>query len=100
MTIDIVAPSVETGEFTWLAGGAVGGGLALFLYGMQKMTESLKTVAGDGMKKLLARLTTNRFTAAFAGAVVTAVEAILYDPAALPIAGVSLGEAVLEAIGK
>jgi phosphate:Na+ symporter len=33
----------------------------------------LKTVAGDGMKKLLARLTTNRFTAAFAGAVVTAV---------------------------
>lgn len=51
----------------------LGGGLALFLYGMRQMTESLKTVAGDGMKKLLARLTTNRFTAAFAGAVVTAV---------------------------
>ena len=51
----------------------LGGGLALFLYGMRRMTESLKTVAGDGMKKLLARLTTNRFTAAFAGAVVTAV---------------------------
>jgi phosphate:Na+ symporter len=51
----------------------LGGGLALFLYGMRRMTESLKTVAGSGMKNLLARLTTNRFTAAFAGAVITAV---------------------------
>ena len=51
----------------------LGGGLALFLYGMRQMTESLKTVAGSGMKTLLARLTTNRFTAAFAGTVITAV---------------------------
>ena len=51
----------------------LGGGLALFLYGMRRMTESLKTVAGSGMKNLLARLTTNRFTAAFAGTVITAV---------------------------
>ncbi len=51
----------------------LGGGLALFLYGMRQMTESLKTVAGGGMKNLMARLTANRFTAAFAGAVVTAV---------------------------
>ncbi len=51
----------------------IGGGLALFLYGMRQMTESLKIVAGDGMKRLLARLTTNRFTAALAGGVVTAV---------------------------
>jgi len=51
----------------------LGGGLALFLYGMRRMTESLKTVAGSGMKNLLARLTNNRFTAAFAGAVITAV---------------------------
>ena len=51
----------------------LGGGLALFLYGMRRMTESLKTVAGSGMKTLLARLTTNRFSAAFAGAVITAV---------------------------
>ena len=51
----------------------LGGGLALFLYGMRKMTDSLKVVAGGGMKKLLARLTTNRFTAALAGALVTAV---------------------------
>jgi len=51
----------------------LGGGLALFLFGMRQMTESLKTVAGTGMKNLLARLTANRFTAAVAGAVVTAV---------------------------
>jgi phosphate:Na+ symporter len=51
----------------------LGGGLALFLYGMRRMTESLKIVAGSGMKTLMARLTANRFTAAFAGAVITAV---------------------------
>ncbi len=51
----------------------LGGGLALFLYGMRRMTEALKTVAGGGMKALLARLTTNRFTAAIAGAAITAV---------------------------
>ncbi len=51
----------------------LGGGLALFLYGMRRLTEALKTVAGDNMKKLLARLTANRFTAALAGAAITAV---------------------------
>ena len=51
----------------------LGGGLALFLYGMRRMTEALKTVAGSGMKDLLARLTANRFTAAAAGALITAV---------------------------
>jgi len=49
------------------------GGLALFLYGMHKMTEALKIVAGGSAKDLLARLTTNRFSAAFAGSLVTAI---------------------------
>ena len=49
------------------------GGLALFLFGMEQMTDALKAVAGGGMKSLLARMTTNRFKAAFAGAFVTAV---------------------------
>jgi phosphate:Na+ symporter len=49
------------------------GGLALFLYGMHKMTEALKIVAGGSAKAVLAKLTTNRFSAAFAGASVTAV---------------------------
>jgi phosphate:Na+ symporter len=51
----------------------LGGGLALFLFGMQQMTASLKTVAGTGMKNLLARLTANRYTAALAGIIITAV---------------------------
>ncbi len=49
------------------------GGLALFLFGMDKMSESLKLVAGNGMKTVLAKLTTNRFTGALAGAIVTAI---------------------------
>ncbi len=49
------------------------GGLALFLFGMQQMTDALKAVGGTGMKKLLASLTRNRFTAAFAGTVITAI---------------------------
>lgn len=38
------------------------GGLALFLYGMDQMSDALKLVAGDKMKNVLAKLTTNRFT--------------------------------------
>jgi len=49
------------------------GGLALLLSGMDQLSESLKSVAGGRMKGLLSRLTTNRFTAAFSGALVTAV---------------------------
>ena len=66
-------PSVASSiPFTALITG-VGGGLALFLFGMRQMTEALKVVAGQSMKNLLARLTTNRFTATLAGAMITAV---------------------------
>ncbi|HMB93408.1 MAG TPA: Na/Pi cotransporter family protein, partial [Rhodothermales bacterium] len=49
------------------------GGLALFLFGMEQMTDALKLVAGGGMKRLLARFTTNRFKAALTGAFVTSI---------------------------
>ncbi len=49
------------------------GGLALFLFGMRNLTDSLKTVAGDRMKHALDRFTKNRFTGALGGALVTAV---------------------------
>ncbi|MCP3905343.1 MAG: Na/Pi cotransporter family protein [Planctomycetes bacterium] len=49
------------------------GGLALFLFGLDQMTDALKIIAGDRMKSLLARLTTNRFKAVFAGAFVTSI---------------------------
>ena len=49
------------------------GGLALFLFGLEQMTDALKIVTGDRMRRLLARLTTNRFKGVFTGAFVTAV---------------------------
>jgi phosphate:Na+ symporter len=49
------------------------GGLALFLYGMGQMADSLKIVAGDRMKSILARLTRNRVAGVLTGAFVTAV---------------------------
>ena len=48
------------------------GGLALFLFGMDLMAEALKAVAGERMKQILARLTTNRFTGALTGALLGA----------------------------
>jgi phosphate:Na+ symporter len=49
------------------------GGLALFLYGMEQLTTSMKSLAGQGMKQLLARLTDNRFSGVLAGTAVTAI---------------------------
>ncbi len=49
------------------------GGLAFFLHGMDRMTDALKAVAGDRMRAVLARLTSNRFLAVLTGAGVTAV---------------------------
>ena len=43
------------------------GGLALFLFGMEKMSTSLKAVAGERMKSTLARLTDNRFMGVITG---------------------------------
>lgn len=49
------------------------GGLALFLYGMEKMTDGLKAAAGKQMNVLLAKLTGNAVMGAITGAIVTAV---------------------------
>jgi len=57
----------------WTMAMQLFGGLALFLFGMDQMAEALKAVAGERMKLILARLTTNRFMGAVTGAFVTAV---------------------------
>ena len=49
------------------------GGLALFLYGLEKMATALKAIAGERMKVILAKLTANRPMAVLTGAFVTAV---------------------------
>ncbi len=49
------------------------GGLALFLYGMQMMSAGLEAAAGNRMKRILERLTSNRFLGVLVGAGITAV---------------------------
>lgn len=49
------------------------GGLALFLFGMNMMSEGLQKVAGEKMRYILGLLTKNTVTGVLAGAVVTAV---------------------------
>ena len=49
------------------------GGLALFLYGMNGMSDALQKTAGDRMKKILSFLTKNPVMGALAGMLVTAV---------------------------
>lgn len=49
------------------------GGLALFLYGMHMMSEGLEEAAGDKMKQILEKLTSNRFLGILVGALITAV---------------------------
>lgn len=47
------------------------GGLALFLYGIEKMSDGLKKAAGNRMRSIIATLTRNRIIALIAGAFVT-----------------------------
>lgn len=49
------------------------GGLALFLYGMQMMSTGLETAAGNRMKSILEKLTSNRVKGVLVGAAITAV---------------------------
>lgn len=52
---------------------ALFGGLALFIYGMNLMSDGLQKAAGEKMKKILALLTRNVFVGVMAGALTTAV---------------------------
>ena len=64
--------TVDSIDWVHMAMGLFGG-LALFLFGMEQMSDALKSALGDQMKELLAKLTRNRFTGALTGAFVTAV---------------------------
>ena len=59
-------------EYVKILFGLVGG-LALFLYGMNSMSDALQKAAGEKMKKILSFLTKNAVMGALAGALVTAV---------------------------
>ena len=49
------------------------GGLGMFLYGMEMMSDSMKVTAGNKMRTILEKLTSNRFLAVGVGAFVTMV---------------------------
>lgn len=49
------------------------GGLALFLYGLDKMGNALKLISGYKLKKVMTNLTKNRFLSLGTGAVLTAM---------------------------
>lgn len=49
------------------------GGLGLFLMGMKIMSESIQKIAGDGLRKILSFLTSNRFMGIFIGFFITAL---------------------------
>ncbi len=59
-------------EFGWNL-LSLAGGLALFLFGMRVMGESLEKCAGNRLKGLLGRLTAGRFRGLLLGAAVTAL---------------------------
>jgi phosphate:Na+ symporter len=70
---DAVA-NAASGAIEWwpLLAGLLGG-LGLFLLGVQRLTSALKAITGDRLRRILARLTTNRFTAAATGVGMTAI---------------------------
>ena len=75
LALPVLAETVEgEGEINWftLTMGLFGG-LAMFLFGMEQMSEGLKAAAGDTLKNVLAKLTRNRFLGALTGAFVTSV---------------------------
>src|SRR5215472_18962162 len=53
--------------------GLLGAGLALFLFGLQLLTDGLKAIAGARLPVVLARMTSNRLKGVFAGAAITAL---------------------------
>lgn len=68
----IAATSTPGLEFGPIIMGMLGG-LALFLFGLDRMAMALKLITGDKLRQILAKLTTNRFTGAAAGAAVTSI---------------------------
>ncbi|MGG7176671.1 Na/Pi cotransporter family protein [Clostridium paraputrificum] len=49
------------------------GGLGLFLYGMNLMSDGLENIAGDKLKGILEKITSNRIMGVFVGTIVTAI---------------------------
>jgi phosphate:Na+ symporter len=71
-TAEVVEGSTDSIKWFTLVVGLIGG-LALFLFGMDLMTEALRLVVGDKARVVLEKLTSNRFVGLLTGAGITAV---------------------------
>tara|TARA_B100001996_G_scaffold70243_1_gene51406 strand:+ start:764 stop:2515 length:1752 start_codon:yes stop_codon:yes gene_type:complete len=68
------ASSIDNKDISWLLlTTSLFGGLGMFLYGMEMMSDGMKLTAGNKMRSILEKLTSNRFLAVGVGAFVTMV---------------------------
>lgn len=70
----LAASASDPGTTSWLVVGiGLAGGVALLLFGLDQLTTALREVAGDRLRLLLRRVTSNRWLGVFVGAAATAV---------------------------
>ena len=72
-------------------------GIALFLYGVSRLASCMRAVAGDRMRRMLARATTNRFAGVASG---TAATAVLDSSSVTIIMVIALVDAGLVSFGQ
>lgn len=74
-TLLIASMAAQSGKQVNLFNTIMGilGGLAIFLFGMEMMSDGLKKAAGEKLKLILAALSKNRFLGLITGTVVTAI---------------------------
>lgn len=96
---DFLVYEVTARASTWVFFLIVGllGGLGMFLFGMEMMSEGMKKSAGDRMRSILAKLTNNRVIAVFVGAFVTMV---IQSSSATTVMLVSFVQAQLMTFGQ
>src|SRR5690625_1424627 len=76
------------------------GGLGIFLYGIKSMGDGLQAAAGDRLREILNRMTTNPFLGILAGILITALIQSSSGTTAITIGLVSAGFMTLrQAIG-
>jgi len=68
----ITANALRSGWWLFVVFGVLGG-VGLFLYGMELGSGGLQKVAGNRMRDILGKLTTNRFMGVAAGTIITAI---------------------------
>ncbi len=69
---DVATESAEEIDIFLVTAGLLGG-LAIFLFGMDRMTESLRLLAGERLRGLLTQLTSRPITGVLTGAGITAL---------------------------